>query len=422
MNKATVAQQTKTASFLPPTQGLLQRKCACGNHMPAVGGECAECAKKKSNFQRKLTIGARNDPLEREADRVSEQVMATPLNSAVNATPPRIQRFSGQASEGENTAPASVDCVLASSGRSLEPTLRQDMEQRFGYDFSQVRVHTGSAAEQSARDVNAHAYTVGNNVVFGVGRFSPGSHEGKQLLAHELTHVLQQSGSDENCLGQSHENRGLSSIQSLQRVDGGAPAAAQHIIACPDLVAVSAAMARARVVIASALAQMKAGPINVPEDERIRGPMHYFYMLFFHVQPGDRSIRQIFEVQSNFEILSQSLAQVTTRCVSSRHPDCASGQMLHNAFADVGVARNPVINLCPSFFNGSVDDQARTIIHELAHARLGIEHAGGRLLSFECGETRLAGFDEAIANAYVYDLFAHCLHASASLRARRGIH
>lgn len=211
MNKTTVAQQAKTASFLPPPQGLLQRKCGCGNHTVA-GGECAECAKNKSGLQRKLSIGASNDPLELEADRIADQMMAMPLNSTVNATSPRIQRFSGQANAEANTAPASVDRVLAGSGRPLEPALKQDMEQRFGHDFSQVRIHTGGAAEQSARDVNAHAYTVGHNIVFGAGQFTPGTSGGQRLIAHELTHVVQQSGSDGIRVGKSNEKHGLSPI------------------------------------------------------------------------------------------------------------------------------------------------------------------------------------------------------------------
>ncbi len=191
MNKTTAAQQAKNASFLPPAQGVLQRNCACGNHT-VTGGKCTECAKIKSGLQRKLTIGSSNDPLEQEADRVAEQVMRAPLNSAVNAIPPRIQRYAGQVTGGIGAVPSSVDRVLSGSGRRLEPALRQDMESRFGHDFSQVRVHTGDAAEQSARDVNAHAYTVGNNVVFGAGRFAPRAHEGQRLIAHELTHVIQQ--------------------------------------------------------------------------------------------------------------------------------------------------------------------------------------------------------------------------------------
>ncbi|MDO9164088.1 MAG: DUF4157 domain-containing protein [Methylococcaceae bacterium] len=193
MNKTAVAQQLKTASFLPPPQGLLQRKCACGNYTVA-GGECAECAKKKNGLQRKLAIGASNDPLELEADRVAEQVMAASTHSTTSRAPLRIQRFAGQMTEGTDTAPASVDRVLASSGSPLEPALRQDMDQRFGYDFSRVRVHTGAAAEQSAERVNAEAYTVSNSIVFGAGRFAPGTLEGRRLIAHELTHVVQQCG------------------------------------------------------------------------------------------------------------------------------------------------------------------------------------------------------------------------------------
>ena len=118
--------------------------------------------------------------------------MATPAHPAVSGAPPRIQRFSGQSHGQMDAAPASVDQSIASSGRPLEPALRQDMEQRFGHDFSQVRVHSGAAAEQSARDVNARSYTVGHDVVFGKGQFVPGTREGQRLLAHELTHVVQQ--------------------------------------------------------------------------------------------------------------------------------------------------------------------------------------------------------------------------------------
>ncbi len=86
---------------------------------------------------------------------------------------------------------ASIDRGLASPGRPLNPALRRDMEQRFGYDFSRVRVHCSRAAEQSARDVNANAYTVGYNIVFGTGQFDPQTSRGQKLLVHELAHVTQ---------------------------------------------------------------------------------------------------------------------------------------------------------------------------------------------------------------------------------------
>jgi len=168
----------------------LQRQCACASSSSA-NDECASC-NSGLPLQAKLTIGASDDPLEQEADRVAEQVLAMPANPAVSAAPPRIQRYAAQASEGTGTAPASVDRVLASSGSPLEPALQQDMSQRFGHNFSRVRVHSDSAAEQSAKDVNAHAYTVGHKLVFDAGQFAPETHAGRRLLAHELTHVVQQ--------------------------------------------------------------------------------------------------------------------------------------------------------------------------------------------------------------------------------------
>ena len=122
-------------------------------------------------------------------------------NPTVSGAPPRIQRYTGQATGQADTAPASVDRVLAGPGRPLDPALQQDMEQRFGHDFSQVRVHSGAAAEQSARDVSANAYTAGLNIVFGAGQFAPETQEGRWLIAHELAHVVQQSGSDTSCAG-----------------------------------------------------------------------------------------------------------------------------------------------------------------------------------------------------------------------------
>ncbi|TBW39880.1 DUF4157 domain-containing protein [Azotobacter chroococcum] len=172
---------------------LLQRKCACGSPTASLTGECEECASKK-RLQTKLTIGASNDPLELEADRVADQVMARPAHAALSGASPCIRRFSGQ-QDGLMEAPPSVGRALASLGQPLEPALRQDMEQRFGYDFSQVRIHTGMQAAESAASVDALAYTVGNHVVFGANKFVPSTTAGSQLLAHELAHVVQQSNS-----------------------------------------------------------------------------------------------------------------------------------------------------------------------------------------------------------------------------------
>lgn len=201
---ASLAQPEKTA--LEPAQRqhpVHQLQRAIGNQavqrMLQTGGAARA-------IQTKLQISEPGDTYEREADRIADQVMAAPSTGAVSSGPLHIQRFSGQPAGQTREAPASVDRVLASPGRPLEPALRQDMEQRFGYDFSQVRVHTGAAAEQSAQDVNALAYTVGHHITFGAGRFAPEMSEGRRLVAHELAHVLQNSNTDDSHISSANSN------------------------------------------------------------------------------------------------------------------------------------------------------------------------------------------------------------------------
>jgi hypothetical protein len=91
-----------------------------------------------------------------------------------------------------NNVPPIVNEVLNSVGQTLDSGTQAFMESRFGRDFSNVRVHTDTRAAESARAVNALAYTVGKDVVFGKGKYAPETTEGKKLLVHELTHVVQQ--------------------------------------------------------------------------------------------------------------------------------------------------------------------------------------------------------------------------------------
>ncbi len=142
--KANSPQSVKAAG------GLLQRKCACGQHTVA-GGECEGCEKK------------------------------------------RLQRRAAGRSE-QDEAPPVVHEVLAAPGEPLDAGARAFMEPRFGHDLSRVRVHTDAKAAESARAVNAVAFTVGDDLVFASGEYNPQSSAGRRLLAHELAHVIQQRG------------------------------------------------------------------------------------------------------------------------------------------------------------------------------------------------------------------------------------
>ena len=96
----------------------------------------------------------------------------------------------GQSAQDEQSSP--VHGVISSGGRPLDEDVRTDMESRLGADFADVRVHDDSAAAASASAVNAHAYTVGSNIVFQRDTYDPASDAGRLTLAHELTHVMQQ--------------------------------------------------------------------------------------------------------------------------------------------------------------------------------------------------------------------------------------
>jgi hypothetical protein len=103
-----------------------------------------------------------------------------------------LQRSHDGHDHGEDDRSPVHDVVGSGGGRPLEPEVRADMESRLGHDFGDVRVHDDGAAHASAKSVNAHAYTVGSNVVFQRDQYDPGSDAGKVTLAHELTHVVQQ--------------------------------------------------------------------------------------------------------------------------------------------------------------------------------------------------------------------------------------
>jgi len=168
-------------------------------------------------LQRKLAVGEANDPLEREADLVADQVLRMPDSSVIPSSAgaatntlqrkcscggtcesckeeskKKLQRVPTHAVPEFHEAPPIVNDVLNSPGRALDTSARSYFEGRFGRDFSRVRIHTGPQAAESASAVNAKAFTVGQHIVFGDASSDLHSDSGKHLWAHELSHVVQQ--------------------------------------------------------------------------------------------------------------------------------------------------------------------------------------------------------------------------------------
>ncbi len=195
VRSSTVAQRP---SLTPASNRLLQRKCACGGTAP--GGECDSC--KQQDLLRRQPIGTHA--------------------SAYGAVPPSVHED------------------LRSPGRPLPPASRAFFESGFGHDFAKVRIHTDARASDSARNVNARAYTVGRDIVFGRGEYDPQSSAGRHLLAHELADVVQQSGAgsagegvtrigDANDAAESHAEQAANVVASAHRTAALAPVAGRAV-------------------------------------------------------------------------------------------------------------------------------------------------------------------------------------------------
>ena len=186
-----------------------------------VKGTSAPFFAPASNIQKKISVGSANDSYEVEADQVADKVMKmSELSPQVTHTGALVQRkcaaceqeeklqmkplaesisplIQRSSPESGGVAPNHVENQINSSkggGSVMDCETKTFMESRFGTDFSNVKIHTGSEAVQMNRELGAQAFAVGNDIYFNEGKYSPNSDSGKHLLAHELTHTVQQSG------------------------------------------------------------------------------------------------------------------------------------------------------------------------------------------------------------------------------------
>jgi hypothetical protein len=229
------------AALRPADIFALQRSVGNRAVQRILAGRSQALQRGRVTIQAKLAVGPAGDHYEREADRVAQQVMTMDAQSAG----PSIQRTSENAEEdlqrkpspisitplvqrqtspddeeiqtsllqdqtSAEAVPAGPDIETAiqsarGSGQSLPEAFSDRMERAFAADFSGVRVHTNAAADSLNHSLQARAFTTGENLFFKQGEYNPHSREGQQLIAHELTHVVQQSG---------HRDQGANSIQA----------------------------------------------------------------------------------------------------------------------------------------------------------------------------------------------------------------
>ena len=376
------AHQARSADAAVPVRGrmLLQRQCACG---AGAAGECEACAA-RAGLQTRLAIGAGNDPLEHQADRIADEVLAGQTPEAAGDARAPLHRAAGGSPAPAQDAPASVHDTLASPGRALEPALRHDMEQRFGHDFSRVRVHADSLADRSAQDVNANAYTAGSHVAFAAGRYSPETDSGRRLLAHELAHVVQQSGGERASASVQRDDKDKSKTAPPPKVvDPVAPNKDQQ-----KMIDAARRAAAVRTQVAMFKASGVQGTGDFLEAKRLAQ---------IKFDWPDPNMEQIAEVLSG---MGGGLVTVDVKVAGAGDPECGSR-------AGYVPGHRPPIVLCPGFFKDPSDDEGRirTMVHEMAHVKGigGADVAEQYFPIFDCDQK--GSFDAADA----WSNYVHCL-------------
>jgi len=316
-------------------------------------------------IQTKVAINTPGDEYEQEADYVAEHVMRMPEPKQRQYCPcggtcPKCgAQPSGQESKrlhakhigskgnGKLGAPSLVQEVVRSPGQLLGPEVRAFMEPRFGHDFSGVRIHTGLRAAESARDLNALAYTLGEHIVFGAGQFAPDRPKGRRLLAHELAHVVQQSQTLRRDVIQRYE--GCTGTQNTATLD-------DH--------------ARARTMLSRAITAIHSYDGANPAKVRNELARH------FHGATGSAfaawvnvNLRYLWAVSWIAEY------ECYTGGVFERAWACGSRVLATTFWCVPGVD----IRLCPAYFGQSDTERSTTLIHEWVHKYgcnfdLGYEH------------------------------------------------
>jgi hypothetical protein len=358
-------------------------------------------------IQAKLKVGAVNDPLEREADQVADRIMPDPASTSFTTNGEVVQRKcqscsdeqeakqtvprkcqscsdeedkkkkdeerpdkeAGRAATLDGTAaPSIVGEVIRSPGQPLDPAARAFFEPRFDYDFSRVRIHSDARASASAHAVNALAYTVGKDMVFGAAQFAPHTNKGRNLLAHELTHVVQQSQGPivrpiPSDPVQTRIAEAVVQREPEVKVDPGATCGLdQHRMIEPaaykadewlslTIPAIEAFLSGAK----TKQAQTAAAALNKHFHSTETGVVRY-------VRDRLKTIQSDIFRRQNFRV----------NCPPASDRACTT-EMEGGKYVAVVPRGNPnEIDFCAPFFKRNVEDRASTIIHEFGHTQLGL--------------------------------------------------
>ncbi len=308
-----------------------------------------------STIQTKLAIGNAGDEYEHQADRAADTVMRMHVpNRHTNRDMPLLGSMVGPASselDGPIEAPPLVGEVVQSAGQPLEPAARAFMEPRFGHDFSRVRIHSDAHAATSARNVGALAYTVGSHVVFGSGHYAPHSGAGLRLLAHELAHVVQQTGAQPGSALQT------APVLQRQSPSPAAPASATATAPCTPKQrrAIREAGRELRKWIRVVLQRLDEFAVEPNAKQRVAGLLQRHF--------GTRDVLHAENIRNRIEAVRDDLL---LNDAYLRQGECPS-----DCRGDAHVmGKNLPVYYCSAFIEMDVPDRAAVLLHELLHVSI----------------------------------------------------
>lgn len=400
------AMQRPCSCASPPGRSVApaQRRAA----VPAIGNQALQRLLLGGTVQAKLAVSEPDDELEREADETAESVMrmADPAAPARDDTTSssRIQpqcagcgagvRAAGakcaacaaedravQRKSAANGGGPAASTVVAGTGTPLSHAARAFFEPRFQRDFGDVRVHADHDAADAAHSLDALAYTTGRDIVFGEGQYAPGTTAGRRLLAHELAHVVQQTGRaqqkgrETDAAPHAPARSGIAHVQRLVR--------RSLVIGCGVGQNPFTADRRASTLLTNAIAR-----IDTAQTERAADPAHADVVTIgnamrtaFRLNPANDDnwslpaprfglplVRRRLEAARDYidsVVFTYNCCTVGGACPATCGT-CAAGE---SAFVCAG--EPSTITLCPLFFTRNLNQRGRSLAHEVLHITFG---------------------------------------------------
>jgi hypothetical protein len=398
--------------------------------MDLNSGHCLSFFKPAEGKQ--TTLNPASEKNEQEAESMANHVLRTP---ALSVTAPffqsqnmpvqrqdtqrdenhtKIQMKKKTASEMSVNATPIITEDLNLGGQKLDANTKASMEAGFGYDFSNVQIHNDSIAHQSSSTINALAYTYGNHIFFGQGQYQPETNSGRKLLAHELTHVMQQNHSRQPVVSRKVDDKSDCS----PTIDKAAPPNPRIFITLADMLAhghLSTAILRLKLDLITDSSGIVSGDAfdayrsHFGDPVAVRGKFKNRFDGSLHDTLALAQVSEMLSLIDRLETVRNTLDKgIIYHCMGNFA--WVAGDLAKCKPNSVMRAKggSNAIGICPAFWQQTGDDPGITIIHELFHIKLNfrdhddpvVQTAADRLSEPQC----YAGFVAAVNNEQSTDI------------------